>query len=58
MSPREKLFPEPPSEPDDDRKPYEKFSDLATKVLRVPKQEIDRREEEWRDIKLDRKADR
>jgi hypothetical protein len=28
-------------------KPYERFSDLASKVLRVPKTEIDKRESEW-----------
>lgn len=47
MSPREKLFPEPERDPEVDQKPYEHFADLATKVLRVPKAEIDKREKEW-----------
>ena len=48
MSPKERLFPEPPDQQEGDgRKPYERFSDLASKVLRVPKAEIDKRDEQW-----------
>ncbi|MGE0450353.1 MAG: hypothetical protein AB7Q29_12320 [Vicinamibacterales bacterium] len=47
MSPKERLFPEPPHDPDDTRKPFEQFEDLASKILRVPKAEIDKREQEW-----------
>lgn len=43
---KEKLF--PPKVPDDDsRKPHAKFSDLASRVVTVPKSEIDKREKEW-----------
>lgn len=45
--PRERLFPKPPDE-SGPRTPYERFSDLASKVLRVPKEEIDKREKEWK----------
>jgi hypothetical protein len=45
---REKLFPKPADDADDKRKPYERFSELAVKILRVPKAEIDDREKEWR----------
>ena len=44
---REKLFPQQKKALDDNRKPYDQFSDLASKVLRVPKSEIDKREKEW-----------
>jgi hypothetical protein len=42
---KEKMF---PKAPDDKREPYQRFSDLASKVLTVPKSEIDKREKEWR----------
>ena len=45
---REKLFPpQEKTDGQDDRTPHERFSDLATRVLRVPKSEIDKRERKW-----------
>jgi hypothetical protein len=41
-----RLFPEPPES--DKRKPEDRLKDLATKVLSVPKSEIDKREKQWR----------
>jgi hypothetical protein len=46
---KEKLFPKAPA--DDKREPHDKFSDLATQVLTVPKSEIDKREKKWRRAK-------
>jgi hypothetical protein len=44
-----KLFPSPePNAPDDKREPHEKFSDLASRVVTVPKKIIDRREQHWK----------
>lgn len=45
---RPKLFPEPREAHDDDKKPQERYEDFASKVLRVPKSEIDKREREWK----------
>jgi len=43
---KEKLF--PPKAPDEDeRKPHDKFSDFASKIVTVPKSEIDERERQW-----------
>ena len=44
---KQRLFPKPPKDKDDTRKPHERFSDLASKVVSVPKLEIDKREEDW-----------
>ena len=44
---KERLFPSKATD-DDTRKPHDKFSDLATKVVTVPKSEIEKREEEWK----------
>jgi hypothetical protein len=46
---KEKLFPKTPA--DDTREPHEKFSDFATKIVTVPKSEIDEREKRWRKLK-------
>lgn len=44
---KEKLF--PVKAPDDDsRKPYDKFSDFASKIVTVPKSTIDEREKKWK----------
>ncbi len=43
-----RLFPEQKPDDDDTRKPHDKFSDFAAKVVRVPKSEIDKRQERWR----------
>lgn len=43
---KERLFPKPSA--DDKREPHDKFSDLAAKIVTVPKSEIDKREEQWR----------
>ena len=45
---RKLLFPKRPLTDDDHRKPHEKFRDLTTKVMAVPKSEIDKREKKWR----------
>ena len=45
---KQRLFPEPPKSPNDNRDPRERFSDLATTIFTVPKSEIDEREKEWR----------
>jgi len=47
---KQRLFPEPPNQ-DDDKKPRERFDELATKVFTVPKSEIDKREKQWRQKK-------
>jgi hypothetical protein len=44
----QRLFPES----DDKREPQKKFDETASKVFSVPKSEIDKREKEWRDDKL------
>ena len=43
---KDKLF--PPKTADDKRNPHDKFSDLASKIVTVPKSEIDKREAEWK----------
>jgi hypothetical protein len=51
---KEKLF--PTKAPDDDqRDPHDKFSDLASKVVTVPKSEIDERDKQWQRNKSSRK---
>ena len=42
---KEKLFPKVPA---DKREPHDRFSELAAKVVNVPKSEIDEREKRWR----------
>lgn len=49
---KQKLF--PPRAPDK-RKPHDKFSDFAAKVVTVPKSEIDEREKRWN---ADRRSDK
>ena len=43
---KQRLFPEHTD--DDETKPEERMESLATKVLSVPKSEIDKREERWK----------
>lgn len=42
---KEKLVSRPPES--DKRNPHGRFSEIASKVLAVPKSEIDKREKEW-----------
>lgn len=44
---REKLIPPTQDADDDTRKPHERFEDLAARLMRVPKAEVDKREREW-----------
>lgn len=44
---KEKLFP-PPEKAPDKREPHERFADFASRVVSVPKEEIDKREKMWR----------
>ena len=41
-----------PKVEDDEREPHQRFSELAAKVVTVPKPEIDAREERWRKQRL------
>ena len=43
---KEKLFPKAPA--DDRREPHQRFSDFASRIVTVPKSEIDKREKGWR----------
>jgi hypothetical protein len=43
---KEKLIPEPPDT--DKTGPKGRFTEIASKVFSVPKEEIDKREEQWR----------
>lgn len=43
---KEKLIP-PNENPDDERQPHERFTDLASKVMKVTKKEIEDRERDW-----------
>lgn len=49
---KQRLFPrqQPPSDTNN-RKPHDKFSDLAAKIVTVPKSEIDEREKDWQERK-------
>jgi hypothetical protein len=38
----------------DTRTPYEKFVDLARKVVRTPKTEVEKRDRAWREKKRER----
>ena len=42
---KERLFPKAPA--DDQREPHDKFLDFASKIVTVPKSEIDKREKQW-----------
>jgi hypothetical protein len=42
---KQRLFPKAPEH--DRREPHDKFTALASKVVTVPKAEIDKREREW-----------
>ena len=42
---KERLFPK--THADDKREPHDKFSDFASKIVAVPKSEIDKREKKW-----------
>jgi hypothetical protein len=46
---KQRLFPKAPE--DDKREPHDKFTALASKVVTVPKTEIDKREKQWRRLK-------
>jgi hypothetical protein len=50
---KQKLFPKT-STNDDKQEPHDKFSDLASKVVSVPKAEIDKREEQWQNTRKKR----
>jgi len=52
---KEKLFPAGEAAPSDKREPHERFADLASKIVNVPKSEIDEREREWARLKAKRK---
>jgi hypothetical protein len=43
---KQRLFPK--TTPHDEREPQDKFEQLASKVLKVPKSEINEREKQWR----------
>jgi hypothetical protein len=46
---KEKLIPDRSAAPEDDeREPHERFSDLAARIVTVPKSEIDKCEKTWR----------
>ena len=45
---RQKLIAESPDEHTDTRAPHERFVALASKVLSVPKAEIDKRDVDWK----------
>lgn len=50
---RKLLFPKRPAS-DDTREPHDKFRNLTTKVMAVPKSEIDKREKAWRKNKAEK----
>ncbi|HXG89168.1 MAG TPA: hypothetical protein VNJ02_12595 [Vicinamibacterales bacterium] len=46
---KQKLFPEQPKPSDEDtREPHERFADFASRVINVSKDEVDKREQQWR----------
>jgi hypothetical protein len=51
---KQRLISEPPET--SKTSPKARFSEIATKVFSVPKSEIDKREEKWRNDKSRRKA--
>lgn len=53
---KQRLFPEKVA--DDNRTPGERFDALASKVVTVPKSEIDARERKWRIDKAKRRTSR
>lgn len=42
---KERLFPTAPA--DDKREPHDKFTEFASKIVTVPKSDVDEREKEW-----------
>ena len=44
---KERLFPAPEKQPDK-REPHERFAEFASRIVNVPKGEIDKREKKWR----------
>jgi hypothetical protein len=46
---KQRLFPE--KAPTDKQEPHDRFTDLAKRVVNVPKDEIDKRETQWRTAK-------
>jgi hypothetical protein len=46
---KQRLFPKTPD--DDKREPHEKFTALASKIVAVPKAEIDQRAQRWQSTK-------
>jgi hypothetical protein len=46
---KQKLIPEPPDT--DKTAPKARFVELATRVFRLPKSEIDKREQQWQDAR-------
>jgi hypothetical protein len=45
---KQKLFPErPDADENDTRQPHERFTDLASRIVNVPKEEVDKREQQW-----------
>ena len=47
-----KLFPDRPDK-NDEPDPHKRFEDFASKVVAVPKSEVDKREQEWKRRKHD-----
>jgi hypothetical protein len=45
---KEKLIPAQANLPVDKREPHERFSDFASRIVSVPKKELDKREAKWR----------
>jgi hypothetical protein len=44
---KQRLFPETTKAPNDTREPHQKFIDFASKIVTVPKSDIDKREKRW-----------
>lgn len=53
---KQRLFPE--KAPTDKQEPHERFTDLARRVVNVPKDTIDEREHRWRVTRRRRRAKR
>jgi hypothetical protein len=47
---------EPATGPPDKRTPYERFLDLARKVVRTPKDEVAKREQAWREKRRNKRS--
>ena len=50
---KQRLFPQRTPDADDTRTPHDKFSDLASKIVTVPKAVIDKRDKEWKHERKD-----